>query len=309
MAYALNDLITTAEFNGFANQVNAVWGIGTGDSGYGQTSTVSTVVAGNDVTATQWSTLLARGNSAAGHQGTAWSSGTNVTAGNPIQVISSLAANCTSINTNRLTAAVVNTTTGALASPTSSALWTTQSQLIYTLTWADQDAARAFFNSGGQVQMAFSRSGGSAHAKNTGWTSLCTAAGTIVFAAHSTTKTGGSGSPTILLTTTGYYEGTTSDVNLFRQFDTTSPYTANYLNVAVRTNTITDPNSRGGRGNVLTFTVTFRDDATDTSIPSSIDVVDGTFTASINSRRANTNFLNSPQPANPTYALTSWSTS
>lgn len=309
MAYTLNDLITTDEFNGFANQVNAVWGVGTGDSGYGQTSTVSTVSASNDITATQWSTLLSRGNSAASHQGTTWSSGTNVTAGNAIQAIATLATDCTNIGTNRLTAAGANVTTGSLSSPTSSASWTTQSQLIYTLTWSDQDAARAFFNSGGQVQMSFTRTGGSAHSKNTGWTSLCTAGGTIVFAAHSTTKTGGSGTPTTLLTTTGYYESTTTNQTIYKQFDTTSPYTSNYLQIDFRTNTITDPNSRGGKGNVLTFTVTFRDDAADTSIPSSLDTVDGTFTTAISSRRANTNFLSSPQPSNPTYALTSWTAS
>jgi hypothetical protein len=250
MAYTAGHDITTAEFNGFANQVNTVWGVGTGNSGYGQTTTVSTIVATNTVTATQWTTLLARGNSAASHQGTTWASGTSVTAGNNIAVIATLSSNCTAINTNRLTAAGANLTTANLTSPTSAASWTTQSQLIFTLTWADQDATRAFFNSGGQVQLAFSRSGGTAHSKNTGWTNLCTAAGTIVYAHASTTKTGGSGTPTTLLTTTGYYAVTTTNVELFKQFDTSSPYTANYVSVNVRTNTITDPNSRGGRGNV-----------------------------------------------------------
>jgi hypothetical protein len=309
MAYTAGHDITTAEFNGFANQVNTVWGVGTGDSGYGQTSTVSTVSASDSITATQWSTLLARGNSAASHQGTTWSSGTSVTAGNNVAIITALSNDCTLINTNRLTAALANTTTANLTSPTSTASWTTQSQLIFTLTWADQDATRAFFNSGGQVQLSFSRSGGTAHNKNTGWTNLCTAAGTVVYGANSTTKTGGSGSTNILATTTGYYQATTSSVAVFRQYDTTSPYTANFIRVGVYTNTNTDPNSRGGNGNVLTFVVTFRDDATDTSIPSSVDIVDGTFTTAIGTRRANTNFLNSPQPSNPTYALTSWTAS
>lgn len=309
MAYTLNDLITTGEFNSFANQVNAVWGTGTGDSGYGQTSTVSTVSASNTITATQWSTLLARGNSAAGHQGTTWSSGTSVTAGNNISVIATLSADCTSITTNRLTAAGANVSTGTLSSPTNASSWTTQSQLIFTLAWANQDAARHFFNSGGQVQLSFARTGGTAHAKNTGWTSICTAAGTVTLGAHSTAKTGGSGSPTTLASSVGYYEGTATNQTIFKQYDTSSPYTANYLQVDFKTDTITDPDSRGGKGSTLTFTVTFRDDAPDTSIPSSVDVVDGTFTTTIATRRANTNYLNTPQPSNPSYTLTSWTAS
>ena len=42
---------------------------GSRDSGYGQTNTVSSVSADTTITATQWTTLLARITSAATHQG------------------------------------------------------------------------------------------------------------------------------------------------------------------------------------------------------------------------------------------------
>lgn len=306
MTYSTGQTIVATDFNTFATGVNDIWGTGTGDKGYGQTSTVSSVSASNSVTATQWTTLLSRGNSAAGQQGSTWSAGTSVTAGNLIQILSTLSTDITTITTNRLTHAGANLTTASLTSPTNASSWTTSSTLIFTLTWADQDATRAFFNSGGQIQLAFSRSGGTSHSKNTGWTSLCTAAGTVVYGYGSTTKSGGSGSTSTLATTTGYYQVTTSNVEIFKQFDTTSPYTANFISVQVKTNTVTDPGSRGGKGNVLTFTVTFSDAAADTDAN---DTVDGTFTTAISTRRANTNFLNSPQPSNPTYSLTSWTAS
>lgn len=71
MAYQSGDIILDDHYNGFRNTVNNVWGTGSGDRGYGQTSVVAAVAAGATITATQWSTLLSRISSAASHQGTA----------------------------------------------------------------------------------------------------------------------------------------------------------------------------------------------------------------------------------------------
>jgi hypothetical protein len=64
MAYTSGDTILDDHYNDFATSVNAIWGTGTGDSGYGESSTVSAVSAGATITATQWTTLLARISSA-----------------------------------------------------------------------------------------------------------------------------------------------------------------------------------------------------------------------------------------------------
>ena len=61
MAYSSGGLIQATDYNGFASSVNGLWGTGSGNSGYGQSSTVPTVTGGTDtVTATQWATLIAR---------------------------------------------------------------------------------------------------------------------------------------------------------------------------------------------------------------------------------------------------------
>ena len=65
MAYTSGDTILDDHYNDFATSVNAIWGSGSGDRGYGQTNTVSSVSAGSTITASQWSTLLARITSAA----------------------------------------------------------------------------------------------------------------------------------------------------------------------------------------------------------------------------------------------------
>jgi len=90
MSYSQGGTIEATDYNGFAASVNAVWGSGTGDSGYGQTSTLSTVAAGNTVTATQWATLIARLDSMRNHQAGTASGITQPTAGDLISYISNI---------------------------------------------------------------------------------------------------------------------------------------------------------------------------------------------------------------------------
>ena len=67
MAYTSGDTILDDHYNDFRTSVNAIWGVGLNDQGYGQTNIVSSVSAGTTITATQWTTLLARITSAANH--------------------------------------------------------------------------------------------------------------------------------------------------------------------------------------------------------------------------------------------------
>ena len=62
MTYAAGNIIVATDYNGFvatsANNINAIWGTGSGDKGWGQTN-ISQVAVGGTVTATQWATLVA----------------------------------------------------------------------------------------------------------------------------------------------------------------------------------------------------------------------------------------------------------
>lgn len=299
MTYATGQTITTTEYNTFAGQVDDVWGIGTGDYGYGQTNTIGTVAVSNTITATQWTTLLARTRSAGNHQGSSFTVPASVSTGNTISVISALSTDIATIRSNRLNN---NGNTTDTSNPNSvnasrTGSWQTACTHIFTVTFANnngpsgnsaQDAARQFFNAGGKILLSASRSGGSATTRNTAWANLLTACGTIVFGAQGTTKSGGSGSPTTLQTTIGYHDLTTSDQVIFKQFDSDALYTSNYYEIKVRTDTTTDPNGRSGKGSVLTFTVTFQED--DSNVFQ--EAVDGTLTSSITSRAPNTTYLN-----------------
>ena len=70
MAYQQGDTITSSEYNGFAGNVNTIIGTGPNDSGYGLSEILSTIPAGDTITAAQWNSLLAGLQKAATHQGT-----------------------------------------------------------------------------------------------------------------------------------------------------------------------------------------------------------------------------------------------
>ena len=80
MTYAQGGLIQAVDYNTFAQggaspndnvaNINTLWGTGTGDKGWGQTTTITPVSAAATVTATQWATLFSRFTSSASQTNT-----------------------------------------------------------------------------------------------------------------------------------------------------------------------------------------------------------------------------------------------
>lgn len=227
MAYTTGDTILDDHYNGFATSVNTVWGSGTGDYGYGQTSTVSAVSAGTTVTAAQWTTLLARISSAASHQSSSITAISNPTAGSTISAYTALSTNISTITTNRLNvygrAANVetscSTTTGLTGTITQTGNW----------TWGSTDQARYFFNAGGRIGVRWDIFGFTAYSKAAQWDALATQCGTYYVYAQSSGKSGGSGTPNTNNTNLGWHDLTGSYQNAFIQYEDTGPYTANYI--------------------------------------------------------------------------------
>ena len=234
MAYTTGDTILDDHYNDFATSVNAIWGSGSGDAGYGQGSTVSAVSAGTTITAAQWTTLLSRITSMANHQSSSITAISNPSAGGTISAFTALSTNIATITSNRLNvygrAGVVNsscsTTTTLTGTITQTGNW----------TWGSTDQARYFFNAGGRLSISGDQFGHSVRDKATQWDTLLTQAGTYYVYAQTAGKSGGSGSPTTNLTTTaGYHDLTSSYLTVFQQYEDTGPYTANYVRWQLRT--------------------------------------------------------------------------
>ena len=308
MAYQQGDVITATDYNNFVANVNAVIGTGTGDKGYGL-SEVSTVSAGGTIQASDWNSLLSGLQTGANHQGTTLTNASNtVSTGGNIVPLSNLGADITLIDTNRLTAAGANMSTGvAGVTSTRTTAWTTQVTHTFTVTYASANAARHFFNSGGKIKMAFSRSGGTSSTQNTSWTNLFSDLGTVSMAANGTTISGSSQGGNGANGSRGFHQLNATPAEILNTTSSTADYTANDLDIKASVS-----------GAVVTITITMNDDhAAETgnftggglgNAPNEgnawtgDDYVDGTLTSTVTFDKAdNASFV---QVASPSFATT-----
>ena len=299
MAYVTGDTILDSHYNGFATSVNALWGTGTGDSGYGQIgSTLSSVTAGNTVTATQWSTLLARISTMASHQGSSVTAITSPVATDPIEAYQALSGNITTITTNKLNKAANGTVSNTTGVNTTD--WITSLTITNTLTFAGGNEARYFFNAGGYIDISTTHPVG--NAKDNEWNDLCTQAANYLLNANTGGKSGGTGTPITNLTATGYYgllDGV--DTIMFKQFADTAPYTANYIQISMQSNTDDATDGLGNNGTIITVTVLLQDDAVDTAYDKSVYTVQDNVTSTTTTTFAY-------YPPDTTYLGNTWGT-
>ena len=290
MTYSSGGLIQALDYNTFVQggasvnhavaNINTVWGVGSGDKGYGQSSTLSTVTGGNDqVTATQWSTLIARLNSITTHQSGVNSSITAPTAGTTIAYLSLLSGKITDAYNNRL----LTTSNGSDVSGQGSSNYAYTSSaaadFLRTVTFTSGDAARYFFNAGGKIIINFSATNNAGNAKGNDWVSLFnTKMASVVVGATTNGRTGTGGGSTTLATAYGYWNAGTSNRTLVALTSSsgTADYGSNTLQVTLRTNGVQGTN--GDVGNVLTFGIYMNDVAAD-SFDDTVNVtVNTTFT-------------------------------
>jgi hypothetical protein len=287
MTYSAGGLIQATDYNGFAStttngNVNAIWGTGFSNYGYGQSTTLSSVGAGGTVTATQWADLVNRISSIASHQGTSITARTAPVAGNTIAILNAVATDLTNCYTNRSNAATSGSTitpaTGTWwqATNTPNSAWTITT--THTITFANAAAARYFFNSGGLIKWDASKTSTGTEA-DTEWNDLVqTLSGTIYLSGANTshtingttytgtTKSGGTGTPTTLNTTVGFYNLSTVAATLYDQFADSSPYTSDHIRIQASVNDNTSP---------TTLTVTTAWINASSATPGSTEIITG----------------------------------
>jgi len=262
MTYSSGGLIQAVDYNGFASttggaNVNDLWGAGSGDKGWGQSSTLSTVSAAGVVTATQWADLVNRITSLGNQTGTSLTARSAPTAGATINILSNLNTDLTNCTTNRGNSvgggSTYATWTGSSAKTASTANnaagWTIT--FTHTVTFPSADQARYFWNAGGRILLDFSKTSTGTD-KDPDWNAFAATIGqislvgrvngadqTIAGTSYSgTTKTGGSGTPNTLTTGVGWYNltaGAAATV-IFKQYDNVYHYTSDYIQVTAAKN-------------------------------------------------------------------------
>ena len=285
MTYAQYGTIQAADFNALAGgnptttsgTLNAVWATGGTTAGYGQTA-LANVAVGDTVAASQWATLVGNTASAASHQGTAITSVSVPVTGGTITYLSAIPTNLTTIYNSRLNASSQGSTTSNTI--TTSTTWSSLATFTHTATFANGDAARYFFNSGGQLAITCS------HPGSTGidllFNNLCSNVGTVVMSSPSSgsitvsavsyngiTKIGGNNASTIS-TNSGYFAMTTSNANVFTQLASTGPsgYLSTFIRIIAKSNGTQGVN--GDTGNVITLFTLFDE------VPNGLTVATGT---------------------------------
>jgi hypothetical protein len=257
MTYSVGGLIQATDYNGFVSttvgaNVNGIWATGSTDSGYGETA-LSTVSTAGTVTATQWASLVNTISSMASHQGTTITSRSAPVAGGIITILSNLNTDLTTLTGARGNATASGTQygtfTGSVSKTTATGSGTSAWTITFThtITFASADAARYFFNAGGRIKWETSKTS-TGNLADTEWNDLANTlvgdifitggTGTQVIAGTSytgTTKSGGTGTPNTLLTTTGWYDLLTTDTIIYKQFADTAPYTGQYIQISAKT--------------------------------------------------------------------------
>lgn len=244
MTYVSGGLIQAADYNGFVSTINTLWGAGSGDSGYGQSTTLATVSAGATVTATQWSDLIARTNSLRNHQS---NTGTGIAAPtggvSTITYNSSLTTNINTANTNRLLSNGVDqdTTGGQVSVATRTATnATTFTNSLRTLeiqvTFLTANAMRYFFNAGGYIEWTAANSALGTTALGTEFDTTSTELGTARVFAQLSRSTGSRLSN--LNSNLGFWDlGTTDTSHSYTYNDlTTGGYNNGYVQHTCRLN-------------------------------------------------------------------------
>lgn len=273
MTYITSGIVSTSDFMGFrgnvdvaspyssstdaTNKVAALIGVGYGDRGYGQLSTsIPLITTGLLVKIDSWNSLLHAVSTINTHTGSNLGNISNVSVGNTIVAYDgslsklNLPTIISTLDNNRLQSNISDMSlTAALTSSTINS-WNTSIYHEFTVQFINEDSARFFFNTGGQVVVSSTRGGGSNTGLNTAISNMLNDIGYIRVSAKSTNKSGPGTSYNI-----GYYNLTGTYQNLFTITGSNPSYSTISYVLSGRTENISNVN--GGNGYLLRFRATF----------------------------------------------------
>ena len=302
---AVNSKILQADYNDIRNKIVAVLGNGSTNFGWGQQARInsSAVAESNKVTINEWANLRYDVINAYKHINGSNPTTAQVVENQTIRYTSNFTPDtgtldvpqkqyddwANNITNNRFTVAAGESVVTAAISQTKTTAWNGTVTCLIGFYFGSANEARYFFNSGGQIRISSSRTGGTAVAQNTSWSNLLTAMGTQTFGANNpgtgTTPSDGLNWYRCTSTFQTYYTATAS-----------SPYGSNNIQLQARVTDVT--NNSTGTAAYGEIRVVFTDGYVDPVVgippgrtfgPDPVppeDLVDGTLTVSCNLRYA-----------------------
>ena len=270
MAYVAGDKILDDLYNTLVNSSSSPFGYnhfagtGSGEYGLGQTH-IATTSAGATVKASQWNTLMTAMDNIANHTNDTLTTRTQVSTGDTIKIKAALEADLAT-----LAASVAGGCTGATAlatnavgSSTNSGTWNSSSTIERSVTFADADKMRHFFNAGGKIRIDPSCVTGIAGSKDTVFNDLTTTAtGNLDIGAHSSTRSGSGETLTTNGLANGFYDLGTSYTTILKLTSDNSGYTSNTVTYSAKLD------AAAGTATVITVKMVSTDPAADTTYTS-----------------------------------------
>jgi hypothetical protein len=299
---AIGENIKASEYNAIRAKVIALLGTGTTTRGYGQPYQSSPVNSVTDtVTKQQWDELRYDIVSLKLHQDGLLPSVVTINtgdviyygAGHPNTNYNTLAD---SADANRFNIGTGQFALSSVAQSSTTSSWVSSATCELTVTFSTSEDARLFFNSGGQIRISGTRTGGAGTAQNGAWSSALLAMGNLPFKASTGTET-------------NFYNLTNSWKQL-HSFTLSTPYSSNNILVEIKCD-IADNSLSGAK--ILYFRITLTDGYFEPTQgqpgnPLPNDTVDGTLTFNVEELVASGNLTPSgtftvPTPAS--YSLSS----
>ena len=242
MAYQAGDTILDDQYNTFVNSSSSPFGYnhfaGTGSGAYGLgQAEIPTVGAGDTITASQWNTLFTGMSNIANHTNDTLTSPQQASAGDTIAVRAALETDLATLAAS-VAAGSPNATalaTNAVGSSTNSATWNSTSTIERSVTFADADKMRHFFNAGGKIRIDPSCVTGIDGLKDDVFNDLTTVAiGNLDLGSQSTTRSGSGETLTTNGLANGFHDLTTSYTTLIKLTSDNANYTSNTLEIQAK---------------------------------------------------------------------------
>tara|TARA_A100001011_G_scaffold221523_1_gene229477 strand:- start:1035 stop:1988 length:954 start_codon:yes stop_codon:yes gene_type:complete len=269
MAYSAGDTILDDEYNEFVNSssdpfgYNHFAGPGSGQYGLNQ-ATISTVSAGNTINASSWNALFTGMDNIANHTNVSITS-SSVSAGDAIAIRSALItdlANLAAAVAGGSTSATA-ISTNAVGTSTNSGTWNSTSTIERSVTFANNNTMRAFFNAGGFIRIDPGTSGSVDGDKDTVFSDLTsTAIGNLDLKSQSTTRSGSGETLTTNGLSNGFHDLGTGYTTLIKLTSDNSNYTSNTVEISAKLDAAV------GSATVLTIKMVSTDAADDTTFDS-----------------------------------------
>ena len=245
MAYQAGDTITAAQYNTFVASssdpfgYNHFAGTGSGVYGLGQTELAQVSADAGTITAAQFNALFTGMDNIANHVNDSLTARTAVAVGDTIEIKAAVEADLASLAAEVAAGSTSATAldTNAVGSTTNGGTFNDTSTIERSVTFANADKMRHFFNAGGKIRVDPSCTTGIDGDKDTVFNDLTTTAiGNLDIAAQASTRSGSGETLTTDGLARGFHDLTTSYQTIIKLTSDNSGYTSNTVEISAKLN-------------------------------------------------------------------------